>query len=460
MNDFSLKNRIAFHYIITTGVLILVVFLVIYGIVRVSIYSRINTTIKSEITECLKEIRIKNDKIFLIDPGEWRQREHNILDANPVFIEFIYKDHTIIEKSPNLKKLSLTLNKDKPHHQLFDTKLAAITIRQVQVPLYQKQKLLGYILIAMSLEDPIKVIDNLFFTLASTYPLILIVLFIIARWIAGRSIKPINTIIEASNTITQENLKGRIPLPGNNNELYILATTINNLLDRLENAIEREKQFTSDASHELRTPLAIIKGTLEVLIRKPRDMQEYQQKINFCINEVDRINTLADQLLMLTRFENQKLSLKPEKINLAEMITAILNRFKAKAEDKKLTIHTEFSKDSCVITDSYFMMIVVENILSNAVKYSRNNGQIHIKLHKNAASSTILCITDNGIGIATHEITKVFDPFYRTSASAEFTEIKGTGLGLSIVKRLCDILAIEIKITSTENEGTEIQLML
>ena len=134
----------------------------------------------------------------------------------------------------------------------------------------------------MSLEDfeIVLILKNI---LLISFPIILILLFLIARFFAGKSIQPIRTVIETSNKITKDNLQTRIPLPQNKDELYILSQNINNLLDRIENAIEREKQFTSDASHELRTPLAVIKGTMEVLIRKPRNQQEYEDKIQFCI---------------------------------------------------------------------------------------------------------------------------------------------------------------------------------
>ena len=87
-------------------------------------------------------------------------------------------------------------------------------------------------------------------------------MFFIARFIAGRSIKPVTLITETSSRITKDNLKDRIILPQNKDELFVLSKTINDLLDRIENAVEREKQFTSDASHELRTPLTVLKGTL------------------------------------------------------------------------------------------------------------------------------------------------------------------------------------------------------
>ena len=92
------------------------------------------------------------------------------------------------------------------------------------------------------------------------FPVIILLLFFIARFFAGRSIRPVNSIIETSSQITQDNLQMRISLPSNKDELYILSQNINHLLDRIEHAIEREKQFTSDASHELRTPLNAING--------------------------------------------------------------------------------------------------------------------------------------------------------------------------------------------------------
>jgi len=159
--------------------------------------------------------------------------------------------------------------------------------------------------------------------------------------------------------------------------LYILSETINNLLNRIENTIEREKQFTSDASHELRTPLAIIKGTLEVLIRKPRNAEEYRDKINFCISEVDKINNLVDQLLLLARFENQKLSLNLEYVNINECVSEALARFNNKSNKKNIKVIKTFSKDDIYIkTDGYFLTIILNNLISNALKYTNENGVV------------------------------------------------------------------------------------
>lgn len=458
MQQLSFKNRIASHYIVTTALLIFVVFFIIYSIVKFSVYSHVNNDITSEVEKHLSEIEIVGNSFHLIHEEEWKEREHNTLDVNPVFIQFVDQNRNVIEKSPNLKKSSLIFNEKNGENKLFDTKLADNSIRQIQVPIYQKTKVIGYIIIAMSLEDATMVLNNLFEVLLIAYPLILIVLFFIARFIAGRSIKPISSIINTSNIITKDNLTSRIPLPQNRDELFVLSQTINNLLDRIETAIEREKQFTSDASHELRTPLTVIKGTLEVLIRKPRNPAEYEEKINFCVTEVDRLNHLVDQLLLLARFENQKQSLKIEKVYLNALFLDTIARNSTAIQSKNINITTKFSGDYYIETDSYLFLIVVNNLISNALKYSNQNGNLAV--HIKSSNSKIEChIIDTGIGIPKEDLESIFNQFYRSQSNAH-PEIKGTGLGLSIVKRLCSLLNIDIAITSEENIGTRVVLSL
>ncbi|MBP6558458.1 MAG: HAMP domain-containing protein, partial [Flavobacterium sp.] len=373
MQQFSFKNRIASNYIITTALLILVVFFVIYSIVRFSVYIRVNNEIKTEVAKHLKEIEVIENCVLLIEEEEWKTSQFNKVEVSPAFIQFVDELGAMVEKSPNLKQKKLTYKATAPENELFDTKLENITVRQIQVPLYQGTKIIGYLIVAMSLEDSAMVLHNLFIILLVAYPIILIVLFLIARFIAGRSIKPISAIIETSNIITKDNLKSRIPLPQNRDELFTLSQTINNLLDRVENAIEREKQFTSDASHELRTPLAVIKGTLEVLVRKPRNPEEYKEKIDFCVSEVNRLNHLVDELLLLARFENQKQTLKIEKVLLNGLFLDVISRNATIIAEKKIKCITNFDKDYYVNTDSYLLCIIVNNILTNAVKYSKPN---------------------------------------------------------------------------------------
>jgi len=470
MFSFSFKNRIAFNYIVSTALLISIVFLVIFQIVKYSVYNHINTDIAVEVEKHLEEISLDSQETYLLQVDQWRAREHNTVDVNPVFVQFYDSNNQLIDKSPNLKNLNLKLFPIEKDNQYIDTQLNQKPIRQIQVPVFQEKEIIGHLVIAMSLDDAEMVIGNLSNILLISIPLILIVLFLIARFFAGRSIQPVRTIIETSSQITKDNLKTRIPLPQNKDELFVLSENINNLLNRIENAVDREKQFTSDASHELRTPLAVIKGTMEVLIRKPRNQHEYEEKIQFCISEVDRLNHMVDQLLLLARFENQKQNVKQESIYLNALILDNLTRFSDKTESKKLKIIADFTDDYYIQSDNYLVSIIFSNLISNAIKFVDENTPPQVSISANVASVEEILklklvenkywkisISDNGIGIEDEFKENIFTMFHRIHGNAEF---EGTGLGLAICKKIIENHFGAILVESNQNQGTTFTLFL
>ena len=449
--NFSFKNRIAFNYIVSSAVFIALVFIAIFQVVRFSVNEHINDEVYEELNKHLDDVTTDENETYLIQVDQWKAREHNSISVNPVFVQFYDNNGETIDKSPNLKEIDLILF-DRSKNDIFvNSELNSIPIRQIQRPILNQNKVVGFIVVAMSMEDfeIVLILKNI---LLITFPLILFLLFLMARFFAGKSIKPVQTIIETSNQITKDNLKTRIPLPQNKDELYILSENINSLLNRIENAIDREKQFTSDASHELRTPLAVIKGTMEVLIRKPRNEEEYKDKIRSCIDEVDRLNKMVDQLLLLARFENQKSNNKKESVYLNALVLDTLSRYSEKMEAKKISVSTHFEEDIYIQSDNYLLSIIIENLISNAIKYNKENGLITINL-SSKSGQVFLSIQDSGIGISDENSDKIFLPFYRIH-STEYPSIKGNGIGLSIVKRLCDILAIKIVVKSQLNSGT------
>jgi signal transduction histidine kinase len=163
-------------------------------------------------------------------------------------------------------------------------------------------------------------------------------------------------------------------------------------------------------------------------------------------------------LLLLARFENQKQTLKTEKVYLNALFLDTIARYSSAINLKNIVVSTDFSKDFYIETDLYLFSIVVNNLISNAVKYSNENGNLVITIQE--SNSKIEChFIDSGIGIPKDDLERVFNPFYR-SKSSDHPEIKGTGLGLSIVNRLCSLLSIEIVINSQENKGTTVILSL
>jgi len=452
----SIKNRIAFYNLAGAAALVLVAFVVIYRIVSASVNYTINADLQIEIDRHTDFVARQPVFKGLIEDNEWGESEHKEIVINPVFVQIFSNEGRSIDKSPNLKRENLKwLN--SICNEYLDTQVAGIDIRQQMAPLINNGQRKGYVVIAMSVEVPHRVLNNLLTVLLLAYPIVLLVLFYITRIIAGRSLAPALTIIATTKKITEGNFDKRIILPAKKDELFVLSTAINDLLQRIENAITREKQFTSDASHELRTPLAVIKGTLEVLIRKPRQTEEYEEKIRACITEVNRLTDIVEQLLLLARYESNKASVNLKKVALDEVILQAMERYSPDIKAKKLNITFSINKHFYVVTDAGMAAIIVENLLSNAIKYSFNEGQVNIGLAE-ANGKITATIADNGQGIAAADLARVYEQFYRSEA-VENTAIKGTGLGLSIVKRLCDLLAIQIAISSEKGRGTTVKLV-
>ena len=459
MRYISFKNRIALSYILSTALLIGLIFGVLYWAVQMNVYRHLDEDLEIEMQRHAEYVAVKDGQIVLSNHQEWLEREHNTLGVDPVFIAFTDKKGQVIDKSPNLKTEHLKIYPNLKEDEYYESILLGKRIRQAQIPIFDKaNELVGYLLVAISLEGRLAVLRMLSHVFLISFPLVLIILFFVARVIAGRSIQPIKSIIKTSNQITRDNLTTRIPLPYNRDELYILSQTINCLLDRLEQVVEREKRFTSYASHEFRTPLAVIKGTLEVLVRRPRSQEEYLDKVGDCIKEIDRMDLLIDQLLLLTREENHKRALQIKEVRLGDAVDVLTQRFQKNENFQAIRIVNNVCSRVLVHTDIYLFSIVLGNLLSNALKYSKSDGIVDISLEE-GKSHFVLIIQDQGVGISPADLRHIFDDFYRSKQSSR-SEIAGFGLGLPIVKRLCVVLGLDVSIKSVENQGTQVYLTI
>ena len=446
----SFKQRLAILYLISTTAIIGILLFFIVFTVNKSVFKQLDDYLISEVHKHQSDIVIDRNTIHF-NQNAWMEREHRELEINPIFVEIVDKTGYILEKSPNLKDQTLKFYPDK-NQTFINYKLDDIPIRQYQKQIVKNGEIYGYLLVAMSHQNAQFVIDKLKRTLFILFPIVLILLFFWAYFIAGRSIKPVADVIQTANRISQTNLKERIPLPEHKDELHHLAITINNLLDRLENAIQREKQFTSDAAHELKTPLQIMKGNMEVLLRKPRSIDTYREKIGKCIKEIDRLSYLTDQLLLLARFESQQNVLEFKQVSLDEISEQIIQKYIAEINEKHIDFKLQIKALQQVKTDPYLLHIIINNLISNAVKYTPEKGQIIIELgQKN--DKIFFEITNSGSKIPEKELSKIFHPFYRSNA-LKHPDIKGSGLGLSIVKRLVELLDLKIEVRSNNNRTT------
>jgi signal transduction histidine kinase len=449
------KIRLSIYLTGASALIVMLAFLLIYGVANWTLIRIIDQDLALETKVHQDQITIIDGKIRFSHKDEWEEEEHKEIQFHPIFIEIVDKEGNQLDKSPNLGRLRLGFKKEhSSSKEGYNQFLGNQELRQMQIALKQEDQTEGYLLVATSFEESRNLLNNLRTILFLLYPLILISLFLTMRFLAGKSIQPVDKITKRARLITQKNLNERIPLPANNDEIKGLTVAINDLLERLEEAMKRERQFTSDASHELRTPLAVLKGNFEVLIRKPREQEEYISKVKSGLEEIGKLESIIDQLLALARFQKEALDI--HEIDLGSIVQEVLESI-FNSGGRQVSFQSQSEYPLYVLSNEKSVFIILTNLLQNSLKYSKENTEVSVSLWREN-SKTYLEVRDRGIGIEKDAQSQIFNPFFREN-SPELGKIQGSGLGLSIVKKLCDHLGITISLQSEKGQGTAVQLV-
>ncbi len=449
------KNRIALFNTIAASLGTLVVFIIVYFVVKITSFHHLDADITAERKEILEELQWVGDSIPGEISGEWGEKEHQQTEVNPTFLQINDAAGRLRLRSANLgyRQLSCDISLLKPHFS--DTELGGKQIRQGQFALYApggKHK--GFLLIATSRVESALVLHNLRITLLLAYFFLVILFYAGTSLAAARGIAPIHDIIHSARGIDDQNIQTRLPLPPIEDELHQLASTINDLLQRLETSLKREKQITADVSHELRSPLAGIRGTLEVLLRKKREPEHYEQKIEQVIEETERMNRMFDQLMQLAKLEAGYFKPHSEAIQLSHLMHHLKEVWQPVMDAQEMAMDIDVAGEAIVNTDARLLELIIGNLISNALKYGASGRYLGCswdEMHRT------LSIADRGPGIQEENLPYIFDRFYRTDASRSM-RVPGAGLGLSLAKRLADLLHISLSVSSRVGAGTTFRL--
>jgi heavy metal sensor kinase len=247
-----------------------------------------------------------------------------------------------------------------------------------------------------------------------------------------RALGPIEQMARRAQEITPQRLHERLPNDNADDELGQLARVFNATLARLEQAFEQLRRFTSDASHELRTPLAAIRSVGEVGLQKGGSSAEYRDIIGSMLEEVNRLTSLVDNLLTISRADAGSLQLQMVQIPILQLAREAASLFEVMAEEKSLDFLLSGDEAIAVQGDRLFLRQALVNVLHNAVKYSPDGGTISVRVQRNAQEVTVE-VEDSGPGVPAEDRAKIFDRFYRVD-KARWRESGGAGLGLSITK--------------------------
>jgi len=322
------------------------------------------------------------------------------------------------------------------------------TIRIYNQPVYDNNQLVAIVQVAQSLDDMQDTLQRLLITLLISVPILVVVAGISGYFLAARALAPIDKITSTARRISAEDLSARLNIPVTDDEVGRLTQTLNDMLARLDDSFQRERQFTNDASHELRTPLTAMQAILGMIREKRRTPEEYEQALDDLNEETDRLRTLVENLLRLARGDKQNNNLF-EEVNLSTLLKDVADSLRPLAEAKNLTLNCKTSENLTVLGDSDELIRLFVNLLDNAIKYTER-GEISISANQNE-KSVVVKVADTGIGIPARHIPHIFDRFYRVEESRT---LRGTGLGLAIAKEIVRAHHGEIEVRSKIRQGT------
>jgi heavy metal sensor kinase len=290
-------------------------------------------------------------------------------------------------------------------------------------------------------------------------PLILGVAWLAAYGLARRALNPIELMARRAQEITPERLDARLPNDNSDDELGQLARVFNGTLERLENAFEQLRRFTSDASHELRTPLAMIRSVGEVGLQKDGTRAEYRDIVGSMLEEVNRLTSLIDNLLTISRADSGHIHLQAVTVPLVELAREAAGLLEVLMEEKSLQLVLDGDEHAEVSGDRLFLRQALVNILHNAVKYSPAGGTIAVHIRYQDAGLVMVEIEDEGPGIPLSHRGKIFDRFYRVD-KARTREYGGAGLGLSIARWAVEAHGGNIGLESAPKGGCVFRVIL
>ncbi|KAB7881189.1 MAG: two-component sensor histidine kinase [Arcobacter sp.] len=452
MNKLTIKKKLLLYGFLIQAFILTIFSISLHKSLEISTLDKLENTLRIVILD------IEDDILEHDDLADLTFNEEDEYKFDPLYIKFskINKQLKIIKEINYPKSISNTIDKidtykkDVIYFEQKDTFVISSLKFQIKNELYVLE-------IATDNKNLNDTLENLLYILLFIIPIILILATVGGYFLIYKSFHPIEQIIRNLKEINVKNLSKRLERLENGDEIDSLGKEINNLLQRLEISFDKIYQFSSDASHELKTPLTIIRGEIEIALRKSRSSDEYKETLINCLDEVVIIQQTVNDLLYLAKTEEENSS-NHEEIYLDEVILESIKELRPFAKLKEVEIQSNIKDASNMLGNSKLVKIAINNILKNAISFSQKESKVLINSFIKDKLIYIV-IEDFGIGISKNDLNKIFEKFYRTDKSRNKNS-GGTGLGLSISQKIIHNHKGTISFESEENKGTRVIIKL
>jgi heavy metal sensor kinase len=285
-------------------------------------------------------------------------------------------------------------------------------------------------------------------------PLALVLATLSGYLLAGLALRPVDSMRRRAASISAETPGERLPVPRTGDEIERLGQTLNEMLARLEAALQREREFVADAGHELRTPLALLRTELELALRHESSPAELREAIRMSSEEVDRLAQLAEDLLLIARSEEGRLALRTETLEGAALLDSVARRFELRAQEGRRRVNAEEAPGLELVGDRIRLEQALGNLVENALRYGAGD----VGLSASTANGVVqLHVTDEGAGFPPEFLERAFERFTRPDAGRTRG---GTGLGLSIVRVIAEAHGGEAHAANRDGGGADVWVAL
>jgi two-component system, OmpR family, sensor kinase len=408
----------------------------ILGAVGVFVYVRL----RADLTDAVDAgLRSRADAI-LTTLGEASDLEGaGLAEPDDAFAQFLTRDGTVLASSAGVAGDALL--GPVALGNLGGSEFLERTVRTVEEPV--SARLFGlpaggdrFLVVGASLDDRNEALARLILIFAVGGPAALALATAVGWVVAGAALRPVERMRAEASAISSLEPGRRLAVPATGDELARLAATLNEMLDRLEQALRRERRFVDEASHELRTPLSNLRVELDLALRRARSRGELEAAVRSAADESDRLARLAEDLLVLARADRGRLPVRRERVALAPVVSAAIEGYSRRAESAGVTLEARVRDGLEASVDPLRLRQALGNLIDNALRHTGRGGRISVRLGLEDGT-LLLEVRDTGEGFPEPFLAMAFEPFARPDPSRS-REDGAAGLGLAIVRAVAE----------------------
>jgi heavy metal sensor kinase len=467
----SIRVRLTAWYVAALALTLVLIGAATFLLTRQSLYHWLDETLADHASDLSREVRFVSGEPRLELPEEESKVYGGVddgillLDRTQSVVLARGLDGKLLQKVPAV----IQTFRGRPNTGTVETG-GEHRWRVATQPILSEGKTAAVLLVGHELRELDEVMERMALVMLTLLPLALLGAGAGGLVLAGRALAPVDEITKSAATISEQDLSKRLPVR-NGDELGRLARTFNALIERLEQAFERQRRFTADASHELRTPLSIIRAVTSQKLMRRRTPEEYEEALGQIDEAAGYMARLAAHLLVLARADAGQVRLESERVELVELLEHVAGQV-GEAVGRPISVHALPPRGSTQVSpkrggnpgpvhvpgDPMRLTELFLNLLENATKYTPPEGSIAVDVERRG-KEVLVAVKDTGIGIPAEHLPHIFERFYRVDR-ARAREAGGTGLGLAIARWIVEAHRGSIRAESEPGQGTTMRVTL